>query len=432
MLTSLRSRNIALLVVIVLAGQLLSLLLIWALAIRPQAERVGAVMARNVSAISLTMDTMPPAQRTELIAQINKEGAIRILPGTTAPPEDRGVPTRVEAVFMDAFVYEMRDKGAILWRGGKNGQMWARVYLGGTPYWIANERPKGWSPSGAIIASFVTAISLALIAGILLQRRIAQPLRALAIAADSTKPDGIPEPLATDGPTEIAVVARSFNRMGERLAAQEAERTFMLAGISHDLRTPLAKIRLALAMEQGITDETEALLTRQLDQMDVMLSQFLDFARGVEGEPVSRFLLHDAARGAVESIDADVQVRGDPTIAVTGRPIAIQRAIANLVRNAVLYGAPPVLLSFEKNGEKTVISISDSGPGVSPDKLATLTRPFVRGNSSRGGASGTGLGLTIARHVAEQHGGTLALRNLPGGGFEAVMELGADEGPAGL
>jgi two-component system, OmpR family, osmolarity sensor histidine kinase EnvZ len=429
MLKSLRSRNIALLIIIVLAGQLLSLLLIWVLAIRPQAERVGGIMARNVAAISMTMDTLPQSERTKLINRINQDGAIRLLPANVAPPEDRGRPTLVETLFMRAFVQEMRKQDAILWRGGRNGQMWVRVMLGGEPYWISNERPKGWSPNGAILASFLTAISLALIAGILLQRRIAQPLRVLADAADTAKPDGIPAPLPTDGPTEIAAVARSFNLMGERLAAQDAERTFMLAGVSHDLRTPLAKIRLALAMEPTITDDAEALLTRQLNRMDAMLAQFLDFARGIDGEALQPVDLGEAARLAIEGLEADVAVSGDAGPAVPVRPFAMQRAITNLVRNAMLHGAPPVTVTFELSSNQVSIIVSDAGKGVDPALLATLAQPFVRGDPARGGAAGTGLGLAIVRHVAEQHHGALRFRNIENGGFAATLILPRQAAP---
>jgi two-component system, OmpR family, osmolarity sensor histidine kinase EnvZ len=425
LLKSLRSRNIALLVIIVLAGQLLSLLLVWILAIRPQAERVGAIMARNVAAISMTMDGLPQVERTKLIARLNRDGAIRLLPGSVTPPEDRGIPTRVEKLFMESFVREMRSQDAILWRGGRNGQMWVRVRLGGEPYWISNERPKGWTPNGAILASFLTAISLALIAGVLLQRRVAQPLRALADAADTVKPDGIPAPLPTDGPSEIAAVARSFNLMGERLAAQDAERTFMLAGISHDLRTPLAKIRLALAMEPTLSGENEALLTRQLDRMDSMLAQFLDFARGLEGEVVGRFDLETVVRAAVEALDADVGVEGEAGLEIRGRPLSVQRALVNLLRNAMLYGAPPITIRFGRQTEGVYITVQDAGKGVDPQLLEVLAHPFVRGDASRSGATGTGLGLAIAHHVANQHQGGLSFANLPDGGFEATLRLGA-------
>jgi two-component system, OmpR family, osmolarity sensor histidine kinase EnvZ len=423
-LKSLRSRNLALLVGIVMAGQLLTILLVWFLAIRPQAERVGEIMARNVTAISMTMDILPPRDREALILRINRDGAIRFLPGTAEPPQDRGIPTRVEAIFMKAFVREMRSRDPILWRGGRDGQMWVQVSLGDQPYWISSERPKGWSPNGAILASFLTAVSLALIAGVFLQRRIAQPLRALANAADSVTPDGIPSPLETKGPTEIAAVARSFNLMGERLSAQEAERTFMLAGISHDLRTPLAKIRLALALEKGVSNETEELLSRQLDGMDAMLGQFLGFARGIDGEPFSDVNLYEVAEAAAQGLDSDVTIIGNGSMSVRGRPIALQRAITNLLRNAFLYGTAPVSVKIEHRHGRTMIAVRDAGKGVPPDKIETLALPFVRGDQSRTSATGTGLGLAIARHIAVEHGGTLTLRNLPCGGFEAALVLG--------
>jgi two-component system, OmpR family, osmolarity sensor histidine kinase EnvZ len=424
MLKSLRSRNIALLILIVVAGQLLSILLLWFLAVRPQAERVGGIMARNVAAISMTMDSLGPLQREALIRRINRDGAIRILPGTSPPPEDRGTPTLVEAVFSKAFIREMRDRDAILWRGGRNGQMWVQAKLGGQPYWISNERPKGWNPNGTIISSFLTAITLALIAGVLLQRHIAKPLQAIADAADAVTPDGIAHPLDTNGPSEIAAVARSFNLMGERLAAQEAERTFMLAGISHDLRTPLAKIRLALALERTISPDTDELLTRQLDRMDTMLGQFLDFARGAEGEPFIEVSLRAVAEAAAQGLEAEIPILNGEDLQVRGRPIALQRAITNLLRNAFLYGAAPVTLVIERRLGRMAIAVRDAGEGVPPETLGSMIRPFVRGDSSRTGATGTGLGLAIARHIAEDHGGSLTLRNLPDGGFEAVLILG--------
>jgi two-component system, OmpR family, osmolarity sensor histidine kinase EnvZ len=422
-LRSLRSRNIALLVVVVLAGQLLAMLLVWFLAVRPQTERVGAIMARNVAAISMTIDRLPQGERDKLIAKINADGAIRLLPGTATPPEDRSVPTLVEAVFMRAFVAEMRQKDALLWRGGEKGQMWAQVRLGGQPYWISNERPKGWSPNGTILFSFLTAISLALVAGILLQRHVAQPLRKLAAAADTVTPDGFPEMLSTDGPSEIAAVARSFNLMGERLAAQDAERTMMLAGVSHDLRTPLAKIRLSLAMEPNLSSDADALVSRQLDRLDMMLGQFLDFARGVDGELFGPVDLELLAQTCVEELDVKVPIVCEIATQIRGRPIAIQRAIANLLRNATFYGAPPVTIRIEARGDDVGVVVSDQGEGVDPAMIDILTRPFVRGDAARGGAAGTGLGLAIARQVAEQHGGRLILASEKDAGFSATLML---------
>jgi two-component system osmolarity sensor histidine kinase EnvZ len=423
MLKSLRSRNIALLIIVVVLGQLLSFALVYALAIRPQAERVGNIMGRNVAAISIAMDSMSVEQRTGLIKRINAGSSIRILDGNQQPPEDRGIPTLLERLFVRGFAQEMRSADVIIWRGGQKGQLWAYVRLGGQPYWVSYERPKGWTPNGAVGASFLIAVTLALIGGVLLQRRIANPLKSLAHAADAMRRDAKSEPLPTDGPSEIAAVARSFNLMTDRMAAQETERNFMLAGLSHDLRTPLAKIRLALALIPQIEADTEAMLNRQLDRMDEMLAQFLDFARGVDAEPLQQVDLLRLAQKTIRLIDEEIAVSADAEYSISLRPVAVGRAISNLVRNAILHGAQPIAVNIMSNATQVIIEVTDSGPGVPPEMFDSLDQPFVRVDASRGAAGGSGLGLAIVRHVADSHGGTISFGNRDGGGFAASISL---------
>lgn len=427
MLKSLRARNVALLVTVVLAGQLLALALVWVLAIRPQAERVGGIMARNVAAISMTMDTLGPVPRRALIDRINRDGAIRILPGTTDPPEDRGFPTAVERVFVRAFAREMREDNVLVWQGGQTGQLWARVTMGGEPWWVSYERPKGWSPNGAVLASFLIAVTMALIGGILLQRRIAQPLRSLAGAADAMRADRTPPPLPTDGPAEIAAVARSFNAMTTRLAAQEEDRTMMVAGLSHDLRTPLAKLRLAKAMLPEGDGEIEALFARQFDQIERMLAQFLDFARGTDAERVQTFDVETLVRGAVDSLASGTEIRvgAGQGARIAVRPLAFQRAVCNLVGNAMTHGAPPVEIGITTSDGAAVITVTDHGPGAPADRLDDLRRPFVRADPARASDGSVGLGLAIVDRFAKGHGGQLTYRNRPEGGFDARLQLPA-------
>lgn len=425
MLKSLRARNVALMIVIVLIAQLLTTMLVMLLVIRPQTGRLATILAHNVAAISATLSHVPPDRGAALIARINRGGGIRLLPANAEPPEDRGIPTLLEAEFMRAFAREMREDSVVIWHGGRTGQLWAKVTLAGKPYWVSYERPPGWSPSGALIAAIVLAVILALVAGLIVRRWLDAPLRTLVEAADTMRGEGVMPRLTEDGPHEIAAVASAFNRMATRLAAQDADRTFMLAGISHDLRTPLAKIRLALAIEQGIAPEMHALLLRQLDHMERMLGQFLDFARGRDAEQPAPCGVRAAVGEALDQLGID-PVAADgiaPAITVDVRRLGFQRSIVNILRNALIHGAPPITIACTAAQGWLHLTIADHGPGAASELLAHLHEPFVRGHSERPSDGGAGLGLAIARQFADQHCGSLSFANQPGGGLAVTLTL---------
>ncbi|KPF63311.1 hypothetical protein IP88_14040 [alpha proteobacterium AAP81b] len=423
MLKTLHGRSLALLVAVVLIGQMLALVLAGVLVVRPQIERVAAIMANNLAAITVTMAALPPAERTVLIGRINATGALRILPGDIDPPEDRDLSSLLEVAFLRAFARAMASDQVVIRYSGGNGQVWVRAPMGGAFYWISYDRPDGVSPAGALLASVATAVLLALGMGFLLQRRIGVPLRRLADAADAVRGDSVPAPLATDGPLEIAAVAGSFNRMAQRLHDFEANRALLLAGISHDLRTPLAKIRLALALGRGVEPEVATLVDTQFDKLDAMLGQFLDFGRWMDGEPVEQRDIVAEVRAAVAEIDPDLAATiAAPPLVMAVRPMALRRGIVNMLGNARRHGAPPIDVTIAVDAAAVAISIDDRGPGVAEALLPGLAVPFVHG-----GASGsTGLGLAIVRHVAIAHGGRLVLANRDGGGFRQQLVLRRD------
>jgi two-component system, OmpR family, osmolarity sensor histidine kinase EnvZ len=424
-LKSLRARNTALLVGIVLMGQLLAALLLYALAIRPQVERAADIMARNIAAVSLAMEEIPEAKRTELIAAINAGRAVRILPGDRQPPEDRSVPTLLELMFMRSFAREMGGKDVVVWQGGQVGQIWVRVSMGGRPYWLSYERPKGWTPNGALAAAFMIAVTMALIAGLLIQRRIAAPLRDLAAAADATDQEQLPARLPVDGPTELAVVANSFNAMRDRLAEQANRRVQMLAAISHDLRTPLAKIRLELAMIPDIKPDSEAMIVRQLDRLDAMLSQFLDFGRGIENETPVVTDMAALLQEVIDDFGLD-PINGSPSgRRAVVRPLATKRAISNILRNAEIYGAPPIEVSLRREAEMLIVAIRDHGKGVREADIPYLLEPFFRTDTARSMTGGSGLGFAIANETVIAHGGGLHIQNAPDGGLLVEMSFPA-------
>ncbi|MCJ2182633.1 ATP-binding protein, partial [Novosphingobium sp. 1949] len=225
------------------------------------------------------------------------------------------------------------------------------------------------------------------------------------------------------GPAEIAAVGGAFNRMAERLRRDEAERALMLAGVSHDLRTPLTRLRLCLAMMRCSDDELETTANRQVDRIEAMLEQFLDMARGFAQEPVCDCDLVAVLEAALRDADPEGVVETDlpATLHAALRPVAVARAVGNLLGNALRHGQPGVCLRLERTGEGVVITVRDHGPGFDAASAERLLRPFARGNSARGG-DGTGLGLAIVERVALAHGGQVRFAQREGG-FEARLHL---------
>ena len=255
-------------------------------------------------------------------------------------------------------------------------------------------------------------------------RNITRPLSALARAADSVGRDARPQLLAERGARELRDAARAFNTMQDRLRRYLDSRSRVLAAMSHDLKTPLTRLRL-----QVETLENPALQERigkQLDEMEAMVREALALFRGLDdGEPAVPIDLDALLAQVMEQfteMGATVSVSGRALAPFTGKPHALKRCLINLVANAVNFGGRARLLV--EDGAELAIRVQDGGPGIPEAELERVFEPFYRLESSRNRDSGgTGLGLTIARDIAQAHGGTVILANLPQGGLEATLTL---------
>lgn len=424
MLKSLRARNIALMAGMLFLGQALTVALVAGFVILPQADRIAGILARNVRMIGATLDALPPAERDRFIERVNTSNAYAIRRAGGEIPGVDGRPSLLETAVLRKLAIELGQFDTMVWRGGGGRPLWVRLRPGARDfYWITLAPSPGWSPTGALAGSVAIGLALSLLAGLALQRRVNRPLKALADAVDAM-PDTAPARLlAEDAPEEISRVARSFEAMAARLSAQDADRALMLAGISHDLKTPIAKLRLAAALGSG-DDEDTAMIERQFERIDRMLGQFLDFGRGIDAEAPERLAVRSAASDAARTLGLDPgAITGGEDISVCVRPIAFERAITNLVRNALVHGRLPIAITLARDGRMARISVSDRGDGVEPALLAALDRPFVRGNAARPSDGGTGLGLAIVRRFADAHDGTLTLENRAGGGLVATLGL---------
>jgi two-component system osmolarity sensor histidine kinase EnvZ len=279
----------------------------------------------------------------------------------------------------------------------------------------------GWS---------VAALLLSLGGAWLIMFRITRPLKTLELAARKVGAGETPPPLDEDGLTEFATVSRAFNQMNADLAQSNQDRALILAGISHDLRTPLTRLRMGIEMSAN-----EALregMIADVEEMDKTIGQFLDFARSDGGETPQQTDLS----ALLDEIAAQYQRRGFAVtftpLAVSSTPIissvrvqALRRAINNLIDNALRYAGSeqPVELLLTRHGKMLGIEVHDRGPGIPADETERMKRPFTRLEAARSNTAGAGLGLAIVDRIARLHGGRLELAARPGGGLIAHITL---------
>jgi two-component system, OmpR family, osmolarity sensor histidine kinase EnvZ len=220
------------------------------------------------------------------------------------------------------------------------------------------------------------------------------------------------------------MLAAAFNQMSADLARLERDRAMVLAGISHDLRTPLARLRLGLEMVGGDPAMGEA-LAADIDEMDKIIGQFLDFAKG-ESETKTETdleMLVDEICERYARLGRSVSHAKAAAIRMPLAQMALRRAISNLVDNALRYSGEPVEIETRQEGDKAFIEVCDHGPGIPENEVERMKRPFTRMEEARSGAGGSGLGLAIVDRVARLHGGTLDLLPRPGGGLLARITL---------
>ena len=256
-------------------------------------------------------------------------------------------------------------------------------------------------------------------------RSITRPLSDLARAADSLGREARPAPqLAERGARELRDAARAFNTMQDRLHRYLDSRTRVLAAMSHDLKTPLTRLRLQVeALDNPPMQER---IGRELDEMESMVREALALFRGLDdGEPaaaVDMNALLEKIREEFRDLGGTVTITGQALRPLVGKPQALKRCLTNLIANAVKFGTRAEVLIAD--GADLVIRVRDHGPGIPEEELERVFEPFYRLESSRNRDSGgTGLGLTIARDLAQAHGGSLLLANLAGGGLEATLRL---------
>ncbi|HEY6642507.1 sensor histidine kinase [Povalibacter sp.] len=257
----------------------------------------------------------------------------------------------------------------------------------------------------------------------LMTRSVTRPLSELARAADAVG-RGENQQLPERGAKELRDATRAFNTMQERLRRYLDSRTRVVAAMSHDLRTPLTRLRLrAEALDD---DEARTRFVADIDEMSRMVTGALNMFKGLNDDEPAKQVIVDDLLAAIQTefaeLDAHFAIEGHSNAPILGKEQSLKRCLSNVLHNAVKYGSNVVV--HVADGDDLVIAIRDDGPGIPADELERVFEPFYRVEASRNrDTGGTGLGLSIARDIVQAHGGSIQLHNRPDGGLEAIMTL---------
>jgi two-component system, OmpR family, osmolarity sensor histidine kinase EnvZ len=395
--------------------------------IEPRTQQIAQMVVSVVNITRTALITAKPELRRELLLDLAEQEGIEIHPAERGeklltPPEDRAMLT----LLADEIRKHLGPQTRIaLARNGERA-FWVSFFIDDDEYWVMLPRERverqlalQWAGWGLLV------LVLALLVAYFIVFRIRRPLTALSGAARAIGQGRIPPPIDESGPEEIATVAAAFNQMTRDLARLDEDRALILAGVSHDLRTPLARLRLGIEMS-GADERTRDSLAADIEEMDRIIGQFLDFARNVSGEASQSLdaaaLAREVARHYLETghtLGTDIQ----DTPAIQARPLALRRAISNLLDNAYRYAPTNVSLRVAFEDNMLRIDVMDRGPGIPQDETERMKLPFTRMESARSNAGGSGLGLAIVDRIARMHAGRFELLPREGGGLIARIDL---------
>jgi two-component system osmolarity sensor histidine kinase EnvZ len=383
----------------------------------------------QMKALRASLEGVDGPFRREVLARLGREYGVRIISERERPTVGL-TPMGATMQGLEERLREELGNGTEVRIAPRARQLFVRVQAGDQGYWIGFPLPPRSDADIPVraLASVVAIMVLLLLAAFAFARYLARPLGELRAAVERVGRGETPPALPESGTSEIASVNRGFNAMLANLRQIERDRAILLAGVSHDLRTPLARLRLGVEMSQA-DEATRSGMVADIEEMDRIIGQFLDFARiesAGAGEPldVNRELAASVERYA--RAGHDVRLRPSASAWVRMKPAALSRIASNLIDNALAYGKPPVDVDVGVHGEEVVLDVADRGPGIAPQDAERLKQPFTRADDARAradGAPGAGLGLAIVDRIARLHGGALDLLPREGGGTIARVRL---------
>lgn len=399
----------------------------------PRAQRVAQQLVSIVKLTRTALLYSEPDLRRALLQDLESNEGIRVYPRETTDKVEK----QPGGVVQDLITHDVKRRlgtdTVIAESVNDIPAMWVSFKIDEDDYWVAIEQDRIDATTGLQLFSWGTfALALSLIGAAFITALVNRPFARLAHAARAIGAGEHPDPLPERGMGEAAEANRSFNQMVQELDRLEADRALMLAGISHDLRTPLARLRLETEMSPS-EESVKLDMINDIEQMDAIIGRFLDYAR-----PATRTMqaldMSDIVRDTLHSFTGRDDLRIETELAETVPLLAertdLRRLLTNLIENARKYGRDPatdiatVSISTRLIGERVELRVRDTGPGIPEEQLSLVFRPFYRVDSARTKADGTGLGMAIVQRIASRYKGHVSLRNVrPGTGLEIIASF---------
>lgn len=404
-----------------------------------ESPRAAQMAERVASTVSITRSALvyaPPQVRPALLLDLATKESLRVQPRAASDVFE----PMPHTAYWDQVSTEIRNRlggqTVMMWSVNQVPGIWISFHIDHDQYWLVFDRDQLRLTTGREWLGWISAsLLLALLGAAISVRFINQPLAKLAKVTQQLARGETPTPLPERGPTEIRDLNTAFNRMARDLRQNEADRELMLAGISHDLRTPLARMRLEIEMSH-MTDDARQAIDEDLAQINHSIGQLMEYARPAGQVPeagidVSRVLrdLFERERSHTESLGGELKADIAPGLQARISANDLKRIVSNLIENARRYGRSAgddrahITLSAYQVGNLLRIDVQDQGVGIPHADIQRLLRPFARGESARTGVSGAGLGLAIVERLLGQVGGKFELISNPSQGLLARIEI---------
>ncbi len=401
----------------------------------PRSEQIASEVDSIVTVTRAALLHSAPMLRRELLFELATAQGIRVYPKEVSdeitPLPDSELIRLVESNVRNRLGDNTEFAGTVNDIRG----FWVSFYIDDDDYWLMLERDRIERASGIQwIGWGGVTLLLSLVGAVFISRLINQPLARLSTAARAVARSKTPPRLPESGPAEIREANRSFNQMVRDLKQVESDRAVILAGISHDLRTPIARMLLEVEM-MNLPDDARRGMQADLAQMEAIISQFLDYARPSEPGSHAVFdlsaLLRKVTQEAQRSPEIEIAASISDGLRIRGNPTDIERLMSNLIENARRYGktvgqdVTQIDISAAMRHNEVMIEFADHGVGLPDAQIPHLLRPFKRLDSARSQANGAGLGLAIVDRVVQKHHGRLEIKNREGGGLAVRVWLQA-------